>query len=125
MKKLKNFEDYIQNVDEGFDIDNVTGNVRKFFTGHKDREEKNVAKQQILDDIDAAISRLIDDGMPVDVAESRKNDLIKHAADDNWKGKIAIRTSRASGKTFVVYDEGRTGLHALGTSAAGSVKGNL
>ena len=37
----------------------------------------------------------------------------------------AARHASASGKTFVVYDEGRTGLHALGTSAAGAVKGNL
>ena len=124
MKHLKKFDNF-ENIDEGIDFGNVRGNVNKFFTGHSGSEEKNTAKQRILDDIDVAIARLVDDGMPIDIAEKRKEDIIKQAAEDNWKGKISIRNSRASGKTFVVYDEGRTGLHALGASAAGSVKGNL
>lgn len=94
--------------------------IRKFFTGHEDSESKESAKSKILQDIENNVGKLLDFGdITPENAEKYKENLIKRAKENNWKGKVTIRKSAASGKLFVVYDEGKSSLQDLG-SAAGS-----
>lgn len=112
MKKIKTFEKF-------------NDSVRKFFTGHDNNDAKQGAKDKILSDIQEKVAKLVELGhLSEEKVNVRIETLTKRAEDNNWKGKIVIRTS-PRGKVFLVYDDGNSPLQDLGSSASGSVKGNL
>jgi len=122
MKRIKLFEEFneIEELNnEGFNVDGLKG-VKKFFTGHKDKEEKEGKKEVILAQIDKVISGLNKAGWIKDEnVEKTKQNLIKQAEDNNWKG--TVKSWKYANNTWgAVYNKGRSSFQDIGLGAAGA-----
>lgn len=111
MKYLKTFESYspINEEEEG---------VRKFFTGHDSREDRDKAMMDFhkaLDDAQEAV-----DKAPEKYVFNRES-LEEQAKDNNYKGGLRIqRGGRDKARMYVVYDEGTTGFVDVFVKPAGA-----
>lgn len=113
MRNIVSYENYNEEVNEGM--------FRKFFTGHDSAEERDQKMIEIMAAIDAAETLVM--ANPKDYAQSAnwertKERLKKEAAENNYKGGIDIRPSASTGLLYVTYDEGISGLQALGAAAS-------
>jgi hypothetical protein len=108
MKKLKTFENFSINEEEG---------IRKFFTGHDSKEEKKEAISKFKKALDEAEAEFKKN--PKDYSFNRK-DLEKKAKEDNYRGGLRIQRGGRSSKMYVVYDQGATGFQKLAGASAGS-----
>lgn len=110
MKHVKKFE--------GIDFNNIVALGRKFFTGHEGAEEKELAKQLILSDIETKVDKLVELGwIESDKIDMKKSSLKNKAQSNNWKGSIVIRKN-PKGELFVIYDPGLSGIQEVGKFAA-------
>lgn len=108
MKHLKTFENYtIEETNEFF------GGVRKFATGHESGEAKNAKKAEIEGQVEEFLARATEAGWPPEKIEKRRMNLLKAAADNNWRGFVR------NGK----YQEKWSDLQAMGAAAAGAHSG--
>ena len=108
MKYLKTFESYspINEEEEG---------IRKFFTGHDSKDDRDSAMMDFhkaLDEAEAAVNEA-----PEKFVFNRES-LEAKAKANNYKGGIRIqRGGRDKNRVYVVYDEGTTGFQGLAASA--------
>lgn len=108
MKYLKKFENYspINEEEEG---------IRKFFTGHDSKDDRDKAMldfHKALDDAQAAV-----DKNPEGYVFNRER-LEAEAKENNYRGGLRIqRGGRDKSRMYVVYDEGATGFQTLASSA--------
>lgn len=110
MKHVKKFE--------GIDFNSIAAAGRKFFTGHEGAEEKELAKQLILSDIETKVDKLVELGwIEPEQVEMKKSSLKNQAQSNNWKGSIVIRKN-PKGEVFVIYDPGLSGIQEIGKYAA-------
>ena len=102
MKYLQDFESYNENI------------FRKVFTGHKDDDSKNKAKDDFykkLEEIEDSYNK------NPSVYYFTKSELEKKAKDNNYLGKLRMQRGGRSNKIYVVYDDGKTFLQNLGSGA--------
>jgi hypothetical protein len=113
MKHIKTFESFegTEQIDEWFG--------QKFITGHDSGEKEN-AKAVLMGSIEDAIEEMESDpdAYAHDDTETLRQDLITLAKQDNWRGRIEKRPSRASGLINIIYVPQATGLQNLGSGAA-------
>lgn len=110
MKYLKTFESFspINEEEEG---------LRKFFTGHEGKEERD----QALRDFDKALEEA-EETVNKDPEKYvfNKEALKKKAEENNYKGGLRIqRGGRDKSRIYVVYDEGASGFEQLASAAGG------
>lgn len=116
MRHVKLYEDFsdIEKIEEGA--------VRKFLTGHNDKDELNKSKEKILSEIEEKVEKLVSsDRIKKDDSDKYKEKLKKQAERNNWKGKVSIRKS-PKGEYFVAYDNGTSSLQDLGKAASSGIK---
>jgi hypothetical protein len=110
MKHLKTFESFSINEEE-----DILGGVKKFFTGHESSDAKGEAKNKFMVALEEAEKELMaepDEYPQAKKWEKSKEDLIKQAEEDNFKGGLRVQSSRTGG-TYVIYKSGVTGFQSL------------
>jgi hypothetical protein len=110
MKHLKTFESFSINEEE-----DILGGVKKFFTGHESSDAKGEAKNKFMVALKEAEKELManpDEYPQAKKWEKSKEDLIKQAEEDNFKGGLRVQSSRTGG-TYVIYKTGVTGFQSL------------
>ena len=115
MKHLKTFESFSINEEE-----DILGGVKKFFTGHESSDAKGEAKNKFMVALTEAEKELManpDEYPQAKKWEKSKEDLIKQAEEDNFKGGLRVQSSRTGG-IYVIYKSGVTGFQALASGAS-------
>ena len=110
MRHLKTFESFSINEEE-----DILGGVKKFFTGHESSDAKGEAKNKFMVALEEAEKELMaepDEYPQAKKWEKSKEDLIKQAEEDNFKGGLRVQSSRTGG-TYVIYKSGVTGFQSL------------
>jgi len=110
MKHLKTFESFSINEEE-----DILGGVKKFFTGHESSDAKGEAKNKFMVALKEAEKELManpDEYPQAKKWEKSKEDLIKQAEEDNFKGGLRVQSSRTGG-IYVIYKSGVTGFQSL------------
>ena len=116
MKHMKTFDE----------IHEVFG--QKFFTGYENSVERENSKKRIESELDSALeefNKAPEYFVKYDI-DKLKEKLLLSAKEDNYRGKIVIRTSANdpkainTNKKFIVYEPKKTELQDIGSGAANS-----
>lgn len=106
MKHLKTFEQH--------SFDDVNEGVKKFFTGHDDKDKDIEDFQKALDEAEERVNK-----NPNKYVFNRER-LEKQAKENNYKGGLRIqRGGRDKSRFYVVYDKGTSGFEDLASAAGG------
>jgi hypothetical protein len=99
---------------------------QQFVTGHKDNDAKNVAKIDILNNINDRFSKIAGNESAYAKgagSEESKQKITQSAEADNWRGKVITQKSPSNGLYYIVYLPKKSGLGDISAAAGGSSNG--
>jgi len=99
---------------------------QKFFTGHEDDNQSDIAEKRIEQELENAIKQYKEspDEFVIYDEPILRQQLLKDARDNGFRGRIIVRTSPNEPKTFhahkkfIVYDRKPSPVQDLGSLAA-------
>lgn len=99
---------------------------QKFFTGHEDDNQSDIAEKRIEQEIENAIQQYREspDEFVIYDESILRQQLLKDARDNGFRGKVVVRKSPNDVKTFhankkfIIYDRKSSPVQDLGTTAA-------